>query len=353
MHLTDYGWNSTLEEQAAALLAPGLTIGRVVSEFKGQYKIVTKNGIFLAEISGKMRHLALNRDDLPAVGDWVIVKERLSDGKATIGEILPRFSKFSRHMAGVTTEEQIIAANVNTVFLVMALNHDFNLRRLERYLTMAWESGANPVIVLTKADICPNVKQKIADAEEIAFGVPVFSVSATRNIGKEQFAPYLVKGRTTVFLGSSGAGKSTLINWLYGNERQSVHDVREADDRGRHTTTNRQLIALPSGGIVIDTPGMRELQLWNASDASIGHSFADIETLAAGCRFNDCTHSSEPGCAVRAALKDGRLEQTRFDSYLKLRRELAFLKRKADMQARIKEKARIRKMNKGMRKHKN
>lgn len=350
MNLTDYGWNQTLAKQAENAFEGDKAVGRVVSEYKGQYKIVTEHGFFLAEVSGKMRHLALGREDYPAVGDWVSVDERPADGKATIHKILPRFSKFSRNMAGLTTEEQIVAADINTVFLVMAMNHDFNVRRLERYLTMAWDSGANPVIVLSKSDLCDHVDEKVAEVEEVAFGVPIHVVSAVHDTGREQLEAYLGKGKTAVFLGSSGAGKSTLTNWLYGRELQTVNNVREDDDRGRHTTTNRELIVLPTGGVVIDTPGMRELQLWTASDQSVGQSFADIETLAADCRFRDCTHSGEPGCAVQAALADGRLEQARFDSYVKLQRELAFLKRKTDKLAMLKEKERWKKIHMSMRK---
>lgn len=338
MNLIDYGWNQALRTQAETNFDSGSAIGRVISEYKGQYKIVTERGDYLAEVSGKLRHEALGREDFPAVGDWISVDERPADGRATIRQILPRFSKFSRNIAGQTTEEQIVAANMNTVFLVMALNHDFNVRRLERYLTMAWDSGANPVVVLSKADLCDVIDEKVHEVEEVAFGVPILTVSAIADMGKAKFAPWLGRGQTVVFLGSSGAGKSTLTNWLYGKDLLAVKEIREDDDRGRHTTTNRELIVLPSGGAVIDTPGMRELQLWTASDASVGQSFADIETLAASCRFRDCTHSGEPGCAVQAALADGRLEQGRFDSYVKLQRELAFLKRKTDKQAMLKEK---------------
>lgn len=350
MTLADYGWNQTLRTRAAGDLASGLSAARVVSEYKGQYRIVTENGFFPAEITGRMRHLAAGRGDFPAVGDWITADVRPSDDRATIHRILPRMSKFSRNIAGETTEEQIVAANMNTVFLVMALNHDFNLRRLERYLTMAWESGANPVILLSKADLCPDVAQKISEVEEVAIGVPIFSVSALQNQGREQLDPYLGKGQTVVFLGSSGAGKSTLVNWLCGEVRQSVQEVRADDDHGRHTTTSRELILLPSGGVVIDTPGMRELQLWNASDESVGHSFADIEELASRCRFRDCTHTHEPGCAVRRALDDGRLDQARYTSYLKLQRELAHVRRKTDRQAMLQEKARWKKLSKTMRK---
>lgn len=348
MNLLNYGWNQQLETEPLNLEG-GQTIGRIVSEYKGQYKLITERGEYLAEVSGKMRHQAIEREDFPAVGDWVIVIERPEDRRATIHRVLPRFSKFSRKSAGVTTVEQIVAANIDTVFLVMALNHDFNIRRLERYLTMAWESGANPVIVLSKADLCDDLESKIAEVEEIAFGVPIITVSAVQDRGRERLTDYLGTGRTAVFLGSSGAGKSTLTNWLCGRTIQQVNTVREDDDRGRHTTTNRELIVLPDGGVIIDTPGMRELQLWTASDESLDHSFSDIETLASHCRFSDCTHNNEPGCEVQHALADGRLTEERYNSYLKLQRELAFLRRKTDVQERLKEKARWKKIHMEMR----
>ncbi|MET1250292.1 ribosome small subunit-dependent GTPase A [Sporolactobacillus sp. STCC-11] len=348
MNLKMYGWNHHLEETPLNLES-GQSVGRVISEYKGQYKLITERGEYLAEVAGKMRHQADTREDFPAVGDWVIIRERPSEHKATIDCLLPRFSKFSRHAAGGATVEQIVAANIDTVFLVMALNHDFNIRRLERYLTMAWESGANPVVLLSKMDLCSDLKTKIAEVEAIAFGVPIISVSALHDDGKDQFADYLGLGKTAVFLGSSGAGKSTLTNWLCGKDIQLVNTVRADDDRGRHTTTNRELIILPNGGVLIDTPGMRELQLWTASEESLDHSFSDIETLAAACRFRNCTHHNEPECAVQAALQDGRLTQERYTSYLKLQRELAFVKRKTDVQERLKEKARWKNIHKEMR----
>ncbi|MCO7176411.1 ribosome small subunit-dependent GTPase A [Sporolactobacillus kofuensis] len=348
MNLTKYGWNQHQENEPLHL-DPNQTVGRISSEYKGQYKLVTDHDQYLAEISGKMRHQAIDRQDFPAVGDWVVISARPDENRATIHRILPRFSKFSRKSAGVTTVEQIVAANMDTVFLVMALNHDFNSRRLERYLTMAWESGANPVIVLSKADLCSDLHVKMAEVEDVAFGVPILPVSAVKDFGKEQLKTYLGTGQTAVFLGSSGAGKSTLTNWLCDKVVQKVNTVREDDDRGRHTTTNRELIVVPDGGVIIDTPGMRELQLWTASDQSLDHSFSDIEQLAAHCRFHDCTHQNEPGCAVQHALTDGHLTQERYNSYLKLQRELAFIRRKTDVQERLKEKARWKKIHTAMR----
>nr|WP_243647111.1 ribosome small subunit-dependent GTPase A [Scopulibacillus darangshiensis] len=339
----DFGWNEQLDKQAKALIKEEYTVGRVILEHKHIYRVVSESGEYLAEITGKLRHNAASREDYPVVGDWVIIEERPGEKKATIQSVLPRFSKFSRKVAGAQTEEQIVAANINTVFLVTALNHDFNVRRIERYLIMAWESGANPAIVLTKSDLCDNVEGRMAEVESVAFGVPVHPVSAMANNGIDALAPYLEKGQTVALLGSSGAGKSTLTNRLYGDDIQTVKEVRAGDDRGRHTTTHRELIIIPDGGAIIDTPGMRELQLWEA-DSSLSQSFGDIEELAEQCHFRDCQHNNEPGCSVQQALADGTLDQGRYNNYLKLQKELAYLERKADKNAQRKERDRWKKI---------
>ena len=327
MNLYKLGWNSFFE-QSFKLLADGqLVPGRIVSEHKGIYQIQCEKGQLLATISGKLRFDAINRADFPAVGDWVAYKPRAGEEKAIIHSVMPRKSKFSRKKAGITTEEQIVASNIDTVFIVNALNADFNLRRLERYLSLAWESGATPVILLSKADLCPNITDYIQQTESIALGVPVIPISAGKRIGLERLSPYLGEGRTVALLGSSGVGKSTLANALYGEELQHVHSIREEDDKGRHTTTCRELIVLKDGGIIIDTPGMRELQLWDGEEG-IHTSFSDIEELARHCRFNDCRHETEPGCQVQAAILAGALDKKRFKSYCKLQKELNYLAKK-------------------------
>ncbi len=260
---------------------------------------------------------------LPAVGDWVAARPLPGERKAAIEAVLPRRSAFARKQAGLRTEEQVVAANVDTVFLVQALGHDFNLRRLERYLVAAWESGADPVIVLTKADLAADVGDAVAEAETVAFDVPVLALSAATGEGLPQLEPYLVPGCTVALLGSSGVGKSTLVNRLAGREVLATQEIR-ADGRGRHTTSHRELVPLPSGALLLDTPGMRELQLW-AGEESLDGAFADVAELAAQCRFADCAHGTEPGCAVRAALADGRLDPERWDSYRKLQREVRAL----------------------------
>jgi len=338
------GWTNELEQAFAVYKEQGFSVARVALEHKRMYRVLSEEGELLAEVSGKFRFEASERVDYPAVGDWVVIAPRLSEGKATIHAVLPRFSKFSRKIAGATTEEQIVATNVNTVFLVNALNNDFNVRRIERYLLMSWESGANPVIVLSKADLCPDPETKLAEVEAIAIGVPVHVVSVQTNEGLAALNEYVTTGKTVALLGSSGAGKSTLTNYLAKAEKQLVQEVREGDDRGKHTTTHRELIVLPEGGLIIDTPGMRELQLWESDEAS-EQVFADIHQLEENCRFRDCTHHNEPHCAVQAAIQSGELPIERFASYQKLLKELAFLERKTDKRAQLAEKAKWKKLS--------
>ncbi|WP_430392887.1 ribosome small subunit-dependent GTPase A [Bacillus suaedaesalsae] len=343
MNLTQLGWNTQLQNEMDAITNTEWIAGRVTLEHKRIYRVMTESGELMAEITGKMRFLAGGREDYPAVGDWVLLSARLNEGKATIHSILPRFSKFSRKVAGETTEEQIVATNVNTVFLVAALNQDFNIRRLERYLLLTWESGANPVIVLTKADLCEDSEPFIQDVEGVAFGVPIHVTSAKDLTGLEPLQSYLGEGQTVALLGSSGAGKSTLTNYLLGEEKQLVQDIRDEDGKGRHTTTHRELVVLPSGGMIIDTPGMRELQLWEA-DGGMSQSFSDVEDLAEQCYFRDCKHEKERECAVREAIESGALDEKRFQSYIKLQRELAYLDRKNDKRAQLAEKEKWKKL---------
>ncbi|EIT84700.1 GTPase RsgA [Fictibacillus macauensis ZFHKF-1] len=343
MDLQQLGWTTELEERFSIEYEGDYIVGRVALEHKRMYRVFTAYGELLAEVTGKLRHEAATRNDFPAVGDWVVLAPRLQEGKATIVAILPRKSKFSRKMAGVTTEEQIVAANIDTVFLVNALTLDLNVRRIERYLLLAWESGANPVIILSKADLCPNVEEKVQAVEAVALGVPIHVISAEQNQGIEHLKTYVEPGQSVALLGSSGVGKSTLVNVLFGEEKQAVKQVREDDDKGRHTTTHRELVVIKNGGVVIDTPGMRELQLWEA-DSGISQSFQDIEQFIVQCRFSDCRHEHEPGCAVIAAIESGELEQQRYFSYLKLQRELAYLARKEDKRAELAAKKKWKKM---------
>ncbi|HVM68562.1 MAG TPA: ribosome small subunit-dependent GTPase A, partial [Gaiellaceae bacterium] len=256
-----------------------------------------------------------------------------TEGTGTIQAVLPRRTKFSRKVAWSAAEEQVVAANVDTVFLLTSLNEDLNLRRLERYLTLAWESGAQPVLVLTKIDLDPErVAQAVRDIESVAFGVAVHAISTVTGDGLDGLRAHILPGRTVALLGSSGVGKSTLVNTLAGREVLAVREIRADDGEGRHTTTHRQLVLLPDGGLVLDTPGMREIQLWESAEG-LEEAFADVEELASQCRFGDCAHRSEPGCAVQAALEEGRLDAARWSSYKKLQRELEHLERRLDKRA--------------------
>jgi ribosome biogenesis GTPase len=302
----------------------------VTAEHRGGYIVRTETGDLRATVTGRALHDASGRGDLPAVGDWIAL-ERLSDEEGIVRGILTRRSKFSRKVAWNETEEQIVAVNVDALFIVTSLNSDLSLRRIERYLTMAWESGAMPVVILTKSDLADHVADAVAEVITIAPGVPVHAVSAVEGDGIDELGPYFEGAKTVALVGSSGTGKSTLINTLMGQETQLVKDIR-SDDKGRHTTTHRELLMLPTGGLVIDTPGMRELQLWDGGEG-LGTTFQDVESLVAGCRFNDCTHVTEPGCAVLAAIQDGSLPLERLESYRKLERELAYLARRQDQRA--------------------
>ena len=292
-----------------------------------------------------MRHRAGQRSDLPTVGDWVVVRWRPSEDRAVIQAVLPRRSRFSRKVAGQRTDEQVVAANVDVLFLVMALDDDFNLRRLERYLLLSRDSGAAPVVLLTKPDAYSEPTARAGQASQVAEGLPVYVISPLHGHGLEQVTAHLPRGRTGALVGSSGVGKSTIINRLAGADVQKTRDVRRVDSKGRHTTIHRQLIVLPDGGLLIDTPGLRELQLWDVAEA-VGATFSDIEALARECRFSDCRHEGEPSCAVRAAVDAGRVESTRLDSYRKLQAELVHLSKQRDERQERDDKRRARTLGK-------
>lgn len=342
INLIALGWNPQLDANFTVYESQpgGLSVGRIAAEHRQMYQVFTDHGECQAEIAGKMRYLAEGRGDYPAVGDWVVIQESGRD-RATIHAILPRKSKFTRKEAGYVTDEQIIAANVDTVFIMTSLNHDLNLRRIERMLIVVWESGANPVIVLSKADLCGDIDEKIARAQAVARGVPIHVVSAERGEGLDALHPYLTTGQTVALLGSSGVGKSTLTNALLGDAVQAVNEIRKGDDRGRHTTTHRELLLLPGGALIIDTPGLRELQLW-AADEGMRHTFADVEELLSACQFNNCSHKTEPGCAIQLAIQEGRLAPERFVNYLKLQRELKRIEQKMEGRSRTLERQRGR-----------
>ena len=356
MHsLEDLGWCEYFSSQyEASKTGSEFVPARVTEDNREIYRIVCATGEFLSELSGKFRHETLGRADFPAVGDWVLVSLRESDRRATIHRVLKRRSKFSRKIAGRKTEEQIIAANVDVIFLVSSMNREFNPRRIERYLALGWESGAKPVIVLNKCDLREIADELLRETKSAAVGVRVVLASAFRGDGIAEIREILQAAPentgaslTAALLGSSGVGKSSLINAILGKPLLETKSIREGDDRGRHTTTSRQLIVLPGGGVLIDTPGMRELQLWDAGEG-IGHAFGEIQELAARCKFRDCRHESEPGCAVRAAVESDALEVERLESFHKLGREEKFLEAKQDAAVRSERTKELRRMMKSV-----
>ena len=327
--LRQLGWSPTFEEGLQSLQDPDLVPARVAAEFRGGYEVWCEQGQLNATIRGRLREKASSRLDLPAVGDWVAVLVEPDGEQAVIEQVLPRKSQFVRQAAGRVTEPQVVAANVDNVFLVSTVTGDFNPRRVERYLTPLFESGATPVIVLNKADLTDSPEDFVAELEQSACGVSIHVVSALEREGVDELDGYCGPGKTVALVGSSGVGKSTIINALIGRDVQAVKEVRASDERGRHATTSRQMLRLPSGGLVIDTPGMRELQLYSGHEG-IQQSFADIEELSSSCSFRDCQHENEPGCAVRQAITDAELSPERYQSYLKLQRELAYQVRRTD-----------------------
>jgi ribosome biogenesis GTPase len=345
--LDDLGWDQTFAEEFAPHAAGGLVPGRVVVQHRGAYDVVTEAGELRADVAGRLYDESSSPAELPAVGDWVAVVPRPAERAGTIHAVLPRRTRFSRKTAWQATEEQVVAANVDVVFIVTSMNEDLNLRRLERYLILARESGAEPVILLTKSDLAADVEAAVAEVRSIAFDVPVHATSSITGEGLESVRAHLGRGVTAALLGSSGVGKSTLVNELAGEELLLTREIRD-DGRGRHTTTRRELVQLPDGALVIDTPGMRELQLWVA-DEGLDEAFADVISLFDQCRFSDCRHETEPGCAVKAALADGTLAPERWESYLQLQAELEHLERRIDKRAEAEARRRWRSLSRAAR----
>jgi ribosome biogenesis GTPase len=346
--LTRLGWSAQWQSDFASLGAGAASPARVAEEHRDGYVVLTDAGPLRATLAGRLRHEARDPRDLPAVGDWTAVEAAPGASSATIRHVLPRRSALVRKSAGTRTDAQVVAANVDVVFVVTSANQDFNAARLARYLTAVWESGAQPVVLIAKADLAADVDPFVADAASASPGADVLAVSALDGRGVDAVAARLVTGTTAAFVGSSGVGKSTLVNRLLGEERLAVREVRAHDDRGVHTTTSRQLLELPSGASVIDTPGMRELLPWDAA-GGLEAAFADVAELAAACRFRDCRHATEPGCAVLAATGDGSLPAERLEQWRALEREMAWLERKTDVHAMQAERRRWKAISKSVR----
>jgi ribosome biogenesis GTPase len=345
------GWSPWFAERFDPFARQGLVPARVAVSHSHLCRVLTPEGERDAALSGRLRHAARSVLDLPVTGDWVALAQRPAGERDSVRGLVPRQSAFVRAASGPGGGQQVLAANVDVALLLTGLDHDFSTRRLERYLALAWESGASPVVVLTKADLCEDVGSRRSRIEEVAVGVPVLVVSAVAGTGVASIESLLAPGRTLALLGSSGVGKSTLVNRLLGRAQQKTRAVREDDSRGRHTTTHRELVPLPGGALLIDTPGLREVGLAAGSGAEVA-GFEDVLRLAAGCAFRDCRHEAEPRCAVREAVEAGRLPAERLASWQQLGREQRYADRRGDQRLRLEEQRRWKIIHKAARRHK-
>ncbi|WP_028973194.1 ribosome small subunit-dependent GTPase A [Spirochaeta cellobiosiphila] len=338
MNLDKWGWNRYFKEKFALNVYEGIVPGRIIKESKHIYQVVTETGSYKGQVSGHFMYTAVNSSDYPTVGDWVAVE--IKDDTAVINKLIERRSSFSRKQAGIEASEQIIAANVDMIFLVFSLEggRNYSSGAVERFLTRAWDSGATPVIILNKSDLCSDSEDFVYQTEALAPGVYIHLTSTVTGEGIEELKNYIRPGMTLMFTGFSGVGKSTLINALYGEELMRTGGIRESDQKGKHTTTHKELLLMKNGGLLIDTPGLKELQLWGSED-SLGDSFEDIRSISEDCRFTDCSHSGEPGCAVQQALADGELDYRRYQNYLDMKKELKYLDSKVSAKANLDKKA--------------
>lgn len=329
--LADLGWSETRERAFAPLAEAGLVPGRVVLEHNHVFRIITAGAEVLAETAGALKHKAGARQELPVVGDWVALRPGASGARAQIREVLERRSRFSRKAAGRDTVEQVIASNIDAVLIVFGLDSPVNTRSIERYLVVARHSGSDPVVVLNKADLVASPGDAVAEARSVAGDAPILAISTLTGADIGQLDQFLVRGRTVALIGPSGAGKSSIVNRVVGRDVLTTGEVRDWDQRGRHTSVHRQLVVRDAGGLVIDTPGMRELQLWESE--GVAETFGDIAELASDCRFRDCRHATEPGCAVKAAVDTGAIDPGRYASYQKLQSEQEAVGKKREERA--------------------